>query len=64
MTVRLTKRQRQVFNQLIEGKSNEEIAARLGVHVKTVKAHITPILGRYGCETRCKLIVRHYKGQL
>ena len=59
---RLTKRQRQVFDQLIEGKSNEEIAVALDCAVKTVKTHITPILQIFGCDSRCKLIVKHYKG--
>lgn len=53
-----------MFDQLIEGKSNEEIARALNLEVKTIKSHITPILKRFDCDTRSRLIARHYRGEL
>lgn len=60
----LTTVQRQVFEQLIEGKSNKEIANALCRSAGTVRVHVCDLLEKFNCDTRAKLIVRHYKGEL
>lgn len=62
-TESLTECQRRVFDRLVKGDSNLEIANALEIGEKTVKAHITAILKAFNCTTRCKLIVRHYTEQ-
>ena len=45
---RLTRRQRQVFQLLVEGRRTREIAARLNVSVKTVESHRSNLAHRLG----------------
>ena len=48
----LTKREQQILELLSEGQSNEEIAARLFISVRTVEHHVSAILGKLGASTR------------
>ena len=45
----LTIRERHVLEQITLGRSNKEIAAELHITEKTVKTHITHILGKWRC---------------
>ena len=45
---RLTRRQRQVLEQLVMGRRNKQIAAALGIGEKTVKLHRAAMLVRLG----------------
>lgn len=49
---------------MLDGLSNQEIADKLVIGVRTVKFHITEILAKAECSSRCKLIVGFYKMQL
>jgi DNA-binding NarL/FixJ family response regulator len=42
----LTSRQREVLKLLVEGKPMKEIAAILGISIKTVEAHRTQLMDR------------------
>ena len=44
----LTDREREILELLREGLANKEIAARLGITVKTVKAHLTSLFQKIG----------------
>ena len=46
--VTLSSRQRDVLALAMDGLSNKEIAARLGLHRKTVEAYISEIFQKYG----------------
>jgi DNA-binding NarL/FixJ family response regulator len=59
----LTASQRRVFDQLILGKTNLEIAKAVFLAEKSVKGHVTAILKAFNCDSRSRLIARHYRGQ-
>ncbi|WP_028115318.1 helix-turn-helix transcriptional regulator [Ferrimonas senticii] len=52
----LTKRQKQLVQQILQGKSNQEIADTLFISVHTVKSHVSQLLAKFGVESRQGLI--------
>jgi DNA-binding CsgD family transcriptional regulator len=48
----LTPREKEVLVEMIDGKSNRQIAAALTVTVSTVKSHVSNILAKMGAESR------------
>ena len=48
----LTKREREIFDLLGEGLSNQEIADRMGLSENTVKHYMTPLLHKLGVRNR------------
>jgi pimeloyl-ACP methyl ester carboxylesterase/DNA-binding CsgD family transcriptional regulator len=54
----LTSRERAVLDEIARGRSNEEIARRLGIRDKTVRNHITSIFRKLGVRRRAQAIVR------
>jgi NarL family two-component system response regulator LiaR len=48
----LTPREREVLGEIAGGRANKEIAARLGITEKTVKAHVTRVLEKLGVQSR------------
>src|SRR5699024_792115 len=53
----LTKREWEVLGELVKGYQNEEIARNLDISDKTVKNHITSILGKLGVKDRTKAVL-------
>ncbi|MDB5672000.1 MAG: two-component system response regulator [Alphaproteobacteria bacterium] len=53
---RLTRREREVFDQLVQGLSNKAVAARLQVSPKTVEDHRAAIMLKTGAESLAELI--------
>jgi len=53
----LTPREHEVIAGLIRGRSNDELAGDLGVSRKTVEAHVTRLLARFGFASRTELAV-------
>jgi predicted ATPase/DNA-binding CsgD family transcriptional regulator len=49
---RLTPREREVLNLLVEGRSDREIAEELFISRKTASNHVTNILGKLNADTR------------
>ncbi|OLN22615.1 helix-turn-helix transcriptional regulator [Domibacillus antri] len=53
----LTKREKEVFNWLIVGKSTHDIAVLLGISEKTVRNHISNGIQKLGVKGRAQAIV-------
>lgn len=53
----LTQREKDVLEALAQGMSNKEIAAELGIAEKTVKVHISHILGKLGVYDRTQALL-------
>lgn len=54
----LSPRQRDVARLLCAGLTNKEIAARLGLGVRTIDMHVTHLLGRLQCRSRTEIAAR------
>lgn len=52
----LTDRERQVLNLVVAGQTNKEIAATLGISIKTVDRHRTSVMGKTGAHSAAELI--------
>lgn len=52
----LTEREREVLQQLVRGKSNQEIAAELFISLGTVKFHIGNIFMKLGVQSRVEAV--------
>jgi DNA-binding NarL/FixJ family response regulator len=50
-----TMREREVLEMLVDGRSNKEIAAPLGIEVRTVKAHLGKLMRKAGVKSRIAL---------
>jgi len=55
---RLTPREREVLGQIIEGRTNREIAQQLSLSVGTVKIHVEHIIAKLGVADRTQAAVR------
>lgn len=54
-----TRKQQQVLDELVAGRSNREIAARMNVGIQTVGSHMKEILARLGVRNRTEAVVRY-----
>lgn len=54
----LTAREREVLAHLVDGLSNDEIAAAMGVITRTVEAHLTRLYDRFDARSRTDLAAR------
>jgi DNA-binding NarL/FixJ family response regulator len=59
---RLSKREFEVLEQLIEGRDNAEIAQTLFISQHTVKKHVSRILAELGVDNRVQAAVRAARG--
>ena len=53
---KLTPREQEVFQQLLLGQNNQQIAQKLNITVRTVKYHLGNIFQKYGVTQRFQLI--------
>jgi DNA-binding NarL/FixJ family response regulator len=54
----LTSREREVVTLVVDGRSNDEIGAELGIASKTVEAHLRRLFERCGFQSRTELATR------
>jgi DNA-binding NarL/FixJ family response regulator len=52
-----TRRERQILVQLVQGRTNEEIAEQLGIKRSTVKIHMYHLMAKTGKRNRTELAV-------
>lgn len=60
----LSSRETEVLRELVAGARNAEIAARLGISERTVKAHLATIYLKLGVETRAAAVAAAMQRQL
>lgn len=53
----LTKREREIFNLLIEDQTTKEIASELGISEKTVRNHISNTIQKLGVSGRAQALL-------
>ena len=58
----LSRREEEVTECVTEGLSNREIAEKMGITVRTVKAHLTSIFAKTGFRDRLELAVKMKRG--
>jgi DNA-binding NarL/FixJ family response regulator len=54
----LTEREREVLSLLAQGLSNQEVAQRMGISLKTARNHVSNILGRLQVADRTEAVAR------
>ena len=54
----MTKAQSKVFNLILKGKKNQQIADELGISIHTVKIHVKNILREHNVKGRVELILK------
>ena len=59
-----TKAEQKVFDLLLEGCAQQEIADALGIQLVTVKKHVSKLLEKYRYKSTIQLVVSYYKNQL
>jgi DNA-binding NarL/FixJ family response regulator len=57
-SVDLTEREMEVLEQIVEGKSNKEIASLLFITIHTVKAHVCNIINKLAVDDRTQAAVK------
>ncbi|WP_102029266.1 response regulator transcription factor [Salirhabdus sp. Marseille-P4669] len=60
----LTEREKEVLLLMTEGKSNQEIADELFIALKTVKVHVSNILGKLEVQDRTQAVIYAFKHNL
>ncbi len=58
---RLSRREKEVFDTLLENLSNKEIASKLYISERTVKFHVSNVLAKFGVRRRADLILLCYQ---
>ena len=56
--IKLSEREHEVVTLVVEGLSNDEIAARLGIGAKTVESHLRRLFERLDVASRTELATR------
>ena len=57
--LQLSPREREVFSLILEGRTNKEIAAQLGISESTAKFHVSAILKKCGARSRLDVVREH-----
>jgi DNA-binding NarL/FixJ family response regulator len=63
-STRLSQRETQVLDLLLDNQSNKEIAVKLNISERTVKFHVSNVLTKFGVHRRADLILLWYQQHL
>jgi DNA-binding CsgD family transcriptional regulator len=64
MPIRLTNRQEEVLEHLLQGHNAAEIADRLGLSVETVRVHTKRIFKKLDVHGKTELLAKRIRGEL
>lgn len=53
----LTRREREIYARLIDNKTTQEIADELNISEKTVRNHISNVMGKLGAASRIQAVL-------
>ncbi len=53
----LTKRERQILESIVTGKTNRELSSQLSISEQTVKHHVSHIYDKLGVSSRLELLL-------
>lgn len=59
---RLTKREAEVLDLLVQAYTNKDIGVRLGIADSTVEIHVSRVIHKSKCASRAEVIVAAYTG--
>ena len=59
---RLSRREKQIVDALLAGRTNKEIARQLGVSDQTIKNQLTTLYRKVGVSSRLELVLRLMEG--
>jgi len=62
-TVQLTTKQRRVFDLLVSGQTEKQIARQLGLSIHTVNSHTRAVFRLFNVNSRPKLLARIFQGK-
>lgn len=62
--IKLTKKEREVLDHLLDGLSQAEIAKYQNISISGVKKHVSSLLTKYKQPSVLKLVTEWYKDQL
>lgn len=57
----LTRKEQEVYFNLIKGLNNKEIADKMFISVNTIKTHVANILKKHNVKNRVQLMAKHHK---
>jgi len=57
--LQLSRREREVFALVVQGRTNKEIASQLGISESTAKFHVSSILKKSGARSRVDVVREH-----
>ncbi len=60
-TIEPTRREREVLDLLVGGRSDKEIARHLRIRPATVRAHVRRLFGKAGVHTKVELVARAHQ---
>lgn len=60
----LTEREMEILLQMAQGKTNQQIADELFIALKTVKVHVSNILGKLEVNDRTQAVIYAFKHNL
>jgi DNA-binding NarL/FixJ family response regulator len=60
---RLSRREQEVLDSLLENLANKEIASKLNISERTVKFHVSNLLSKFGVRRRADLILLCYQSR-